>query len=98
MKHECIQQRLLSESDSLTLQRALDITHSIESAVHQASMRSTYSSNPEKFGEVCMINASNPNLKCYRCDGRHKANDCPFKSKDCYVCKKEIHIAKVCRS
>ena len=38
IKHERIQQRLLSEGDSLTLQRALDIAHSMESAIHQASL------------------------------------------------------------
>ena len=49
IKHEQIQQRLLSKSDSLKLQWALDIAHSMESAIHQASMmRSAYSSNPEK--------------------------------------------------
>ena len=99
IKHEHIKQRLLSEADSLTLQRALDIAHSVESTIHQASMlRSAYSSNPEMFEEVRKMNASNQNLKCYRCNGRHKANDCQFKSKECYVCKKKGHIAKVCRS
>ena len=28
-------------------------------------MRSAYPSNPEKFEEVCKMNASNRNLKCY---------------------------------
>ena len=66
IKHECIQQCLLSKGDSLTLQLAMDIAHSMESAIHQASMmRSAYSSNPEKFEEVRKINASNQNLKCY---------------------------------
>ena len=99
IKHEHIKQRLLSEADSLTLQRALDIVHSVEPAIHQTSMmRSAYSSNPEMFEEVRKMNASNQNLNCYRCNGRHKANDCQFKSKECYVCKKKGHIAKVCRS
>ena len=60
IKHERIQQRLLSEGYSLTLQRALEIAHSMESAIHQASMmRLAYSSNPEKFEEVRKMNASN---------------------------------------
>ena len=29
---------------------------------------------------------------------KNKVNDCPFKSKECYVCKKKVHIVKVCRS
>ena len=61
-------------------------------------MRSTYSSNPEKFEEVCKINASNPNLNCYQCNVRHKVNVYLFKSKECYVCWKKRHTAKVCKS
>ena len=98
-KHEHMQQRLLSVGDLLTLQRTLDIMHSMELAIHQASMMgSAYSSNPETFVEVYKINASNRNLKCCRCNGRHKANGCPFKSKECYVCRKKGHIANVCQS
>ena len=37
IKHERIQQHLLNEGDSLTLQRALDIAHSMESAIHPSS-------------------------------------------------------------
>ena len=98
IKHERIQQHLLSEGDSLTLQRALDIAHSMESAIHQASMmKSTYSNNSERLEDICKVNYSQ-NLKCFRYHGKHKANDCPFKSKECYVCRKKGHIGKVCRS
>ena len=69
IKHEHIQLHLLNEGDSLTLQQVLDIAHSMESAIHQASMmRSAYSRNPEKFEGVLKINASNPSQKCYRCN------------------------------
>ena len=61
-------------------------------------MRWAYSINPKKVEEVHKITASNPNLKCYSCNGRQKGNDCPFKSKECCICRKEGHIAKVCRS
>ena len=59
--------------------------------------RSAYPRNLEKSEEGREINASNPNLKCHRCNGRYKANDL-FKSKECYVCRKKGHIANVCRS
>ena len=82
IKHERIQQRLLSEGDS----------------IHQASMmKSTYSNNSERLEDICKVNYSQ-NLKCFRCHGKHKANDCPFKSKECYVCRKKGHIGKACRS
>ena len=56
IKHERIQQRLLSEGESLTLQRALDIARSMESAIHQASMmKSTYSNNSERLEDICKL-------------------------------------------
>ena len=98
IKHERIQQRLLSEGDSLMLQRALDIAHSMESAIHQASMmKSTHSNNSERLEDICKVNYSQ-NLKCFRCHGKHKSNNFPLKSKECYVCRKKGHIGKACRS
>ena len=35
---------------------------------------------------------------CYRCGGRHSPNDCRFKEQQCNTCKKQGHIAKMCRS
>ena len=35
---------------------------------------------------------------CYRCGGRHLANDCRFRSSVCNYCKKKGHIQRVCRS
>ena len=60
-------------------------------------MKSTYSNNSERLEDICKVNYSQ-NLKCFRCHGKHKANDCPFKSKECYVCRKKGHIGKACRS
>ena len=99
IKHERIQQHLLNEGDSLTLQRALDIAHSMESAIHPSSsmMRWAYWSNPKKVEEVQKI-ALKQNLKCYCCNRRRKGYDYPFKSKECYICRKKGYIAKVCRS
>ena len=96
IKHERMQQHLLSEGDSLTLQRALNIAHSMESAIHQASMmKSTYSNNSERLEDICKVNYL-LNLKCFCCHGKHKENDCQFKSKECYVCRKKGHIGKAC--
>ena len=37
--------------------------------------------------------------KCYRCGSRqHKARNCPHKDKQCNLCKKAGHLARVCKS
>lgn len=36
-------------------------------------------------------------LKCYRCEGRHAANNCPFIRAKCHGCGKRGHLKKVCR-
>ena len=37
-------------------------------------------------------------VSCYRCGGNHKAPSCPHKDKECHLCHKKGHLAKVCRS
>lgn len=35
---------------------------------------------------------------CFRCGGKHAAEDCKFKNEKCFECKKTGHIGKMCRS
>lgn len=37
-------------------------------------------------------------VECYRCRGKHLANECRFKGSDCHNCGKKGHFAKVCKS
>ena len=38
-------------------------------------------------------------LKCYRFgDEQHLTNKCPFKSKECYACKKTGHVKRICKA
>ena len=36
--------------------------------------------------------------ECFRCGGRHQAEKCYFKEKECFKCKKRGHTTKKCRS
>ena len=82
INHEHIQQRLLSEGGSLSLHRTLNIAHSTESAIQQSPiMKLAYAGNPEKFKGIYKISSSSANPKCYRCSGKHRANDCPFRNR-----------------
>ncbi len=33
-------------------------------------------------------------IECYRCEGRHKPDECEFNDKECYFCHKKGHIAR----
>ena len=52
-------------------------------------MKSAYATNLEKFQGICKFSSANINLKSYWPIGKHKANDCPFKSKKMLCLPKE---------
>ena len=44
---------------------------------------------------ICQMAAKQ---KCYRCNGTHNPQRCPFKTATCYGCGKRCHVKPVCRS
>ena len=105
VNHKKIQQRLLSEGRTLTLERAQELALSIESAEKDSSemtsVQSTQPTNLEStsFNEVNKLSTDNArSLNCFRCGGvRHSPNDCMFKDRECFFCKSKGHTMKVCR-
>ena len=61
-------------------------------------------SNESKSREVQKVETSKDfkdkdKLKCYRFgDSRHLADKCPFKTKECYRCKKVGHVIRMCKA
>ena len=96
INHERTQQRLLSEGSTLTLEKALDIALSLESAISQtAVIQSGYMNNKS---ETQILKVSDKEVKkCYQCDGNHAAKSCPFIDKECFYCYNKGHTSKVCR-
>ena len=98
--NERILQKLLSIRE-LTLKAATDHAIAIEAACRdtreiQTSRMAEQSLQVEgtihKVGEAAAKD-------CFRCgSSRHLADTCPFKSKECFGCKKMGHTKRMCRS
>ena len=94
INHERTQQlRLLSEGSTLTLEKALDIALSLESAISQTSViQGGYMNNKS---ETQILKVSDKEIKkCYRCDGNHAAKSCPFINNKCFIVTTKVIQAK----
>ena len=96
INHDRTQQRLLSEGATLTLQKALDISLSLESAIQQSAIIHN-DLRPKQEVVANVEKKPNSTSKCYRCDGQLSAKVCPFIEKQCFYCKNKGHTLKVCR-
>ena len=98
-----IQRKLLGEVE-LTLEKAVNIAVGMETATREAAEMSGASEihGVEVSGasEIHGVEVDRTHReKCFRCgDTRHKAPSCFYKDKECFLCKKKGHIAKVCAS
>ena len=77
INHDRTQQRLLSEGATLTLQKALDISLFLESAIEQSAIMHN-DLRPKQEVVAKVEKKPNSTSKCYRCDGQHSAKVCPF--------------------
>lgn len=95
LRSETIQKRLLCESN-LTLERAMEISVSMEMAAKEAQELST-------FTQVNKVYRKKPKQDskrtCYRCGkSGHLPQECWFKDKDCNNCGRKGHIERACQS
>ena len=95
IKHDRIHQCLLSEGAELTLERALQIAQSMESAIKQSTVIQNYQHRTEGVHKVSTQERSYK--ECFRCGGRHAVDHCNFKNKECFFCKNIGHTARKCR-
>ena len=93
INNERIQQRLLSEGESLTLARAIEISQAMESAAHNSSAIQNF----QKRQNADIHKVSQGLNDCFRCGGKHDSNSCRFKEEECFYCKKKGHTMRVCR-
>ena len=85
LNHKQIQQKLLSEGSTLTLEKALSTSTAVESAINQSSLSSQHQANPinkEDPPNIFEISESKSEKPCYRCNGNHRPETCAFKDKE----------------
>ncbi|XP_011408064.1 PREDICTED: uncharacterized protein LOC105315208, partial [Amphimedon queenslandica] len=100
LSEEFIHSKLLTESDDLKFDTAVQMATMIEDAKRSAQFMQQHEPNSTK--ETQDVNQSTTrtreHISCYRCGGSHLANKCRFIKKRCRACGKMGHIARVCRS
>ena len=95
-----IQRRLLSEPN-LTLDKAIDLAQTMETAEKDLQGTQNQGSWVNHLGSTRRKSPTTSNsqdTQCYRCGGKHAAPTCSYKDVECYKCKKKGHLAHTCRS
>ena len=101
--HERIQQRLLSEDEGLTLDKATNIALSMESAIAQANEIQTHHHQQQSNGDNTLNQVTSKPGKpfkrndCFHCGGNHAPGSCQFKDTECFYCRNKWHTTRVCR-
>jgi hypothetical protein len=104
---EQIQCRLLAES-SLDFKKAMKIATSMQTAVknardltHQMANANINTEKPATLHRVDNQGEGNQSWskpECGRCGGKYDPQQCKFRDAECFLCHKEGHIARKCRS
>ena len=97
LHNSAIQTKLLSEAD-LTLERAVEIAQSLESA--EKSSKKLQGEDHSSISRISHQSHKSHNKKqCYRCgEDSHASDSCRFRDAVCRKCHRKGHIARVCRS
>ena len=89
---------MLSEGASLSLEKAIDISLSLESAIKQAAVIQSECKPPsEAVSKIEQKISRSQGTKCFRCDNLHNPKSCPFIDKQCFFCGNKGHASKVWR-
>ena len=96
---DSIQKHLLTEGDKLTLDKAITIAQSYETAQKDATELLPHETVPQPVHRVQPAGAQAHNKKCYRCARPgHLPSACHFKKERCHKCNKVGHIKRACTS
>ena len=101
-----IQQKLLAESDDLTLEKALTTALAMETAEQNALTLQAPPQQPTTTGDVHAMERQREGAetgpsgqpRCTRCGGReHSKQNRHFKQTICHKCKRRGHLTRMCR-
>uniref|UniRef100_A0A3B3R045 ribonuclease H n=1 Tax=Paramormyrops kingsleyae TaxID=1676925 RepID=A0A3B3R045_9TELE len=95
LRSEAIQKRLLTESN-LTLQKAIEISTSMEMAAKEAQKLSASAQVHKVYSDT--RNKSKLKKPRYRCEVGHQSEDCWCKDMNCTNCGKRGHIERACKN
>ena len=97
---DCIQKRLLTEGDKLTLTKAISLAQSYETAVQDAISLLPKDVASQLVHRVQLpAQAYNGSKICYRCARtEHLPSACCFKKERCHACNKIGHIKRACKA
>ena len=100
INEDSIQKRLLTEGDKLTLDKAIRIAQSYETAQKDATELLPNETVPQPVHRIQPVLAAQSqahNKKCYRCaKPGHLPSACRFKKERCHKCHKIGHIKRAC--
>ena len=83
---------------SLSLEKAIDISLSLESAIKQAAVIQSECKPPSKaVSKIEQKISRSQGTKCFRCDNLHNPKSCPFIDKQCFFYGNKGHTSKICR-
>ena len=89
MKHERIQQRLLSKDDTLTLEKAIDIAQTIEPVIKQSSLIRSTQGVEDHLENIHKVQ-NKEILNFYREERKRLSRNFSFKDKGCFFCQKKL--------
>ena len=97
-----LQERLLRETD-LDLVKAMNICRAAESTKAQlqtmkAEVQNVTQINAMHTTTVVPKDTVRDSRSCTKCGGVHKPRSCPAYGKECRICGKQNHFARVCRN
>ena len=105
-----VERLLREESEKLTLETAIKICQTAESAKEQIKVvKASCRRKSQENVEIDVVKQQNPvnviktqdgyghTINCRNCGRQHKVKQCPAYGKSCNKCSKPNHFAKVCR-
>ena len=100
---QILQRPLLTETDDLSFDHAVEIATSLEGAKLNAQLMKSPNashgiSKVHHVGDCSSRPQNHSVVSCYMCGGPHLANKCRFITEKCHSWGKTGHVSKVCRS